>query len=67
MAAGGLEQHRLRLVVVRVKRWSPELRAQLLRGVGYRYACSCGERSPVRPTVAGLAEWRRDHQAGADD
>lgn len=43
--------HRLTVKPVRLRERNPNLAADVLRVVGYRASCSCGWRSPVRPTV----------------
>jgi hypothetical protein len=60
--------HHLRVEPIRVRLPSPELGAYLLRGVGYRWVCSCGERGRRSASVAlaraAGAEHRREAAAG---
>jgi hypothetical protein len=43
--------HHVKVSPIRVYAWSPELRVDVSRIVGYRRICSCGARTAVRPSV----------------
>jgi hypothetical protein len=57
--------HALRYVAVRHREHSGPLGCDVSRIVGYRWLCSCGERGPVRTTVADSRSTAVEHQRTA--
>jgi hypothetical protein len=47
---------------VKVRRRDDALRCDVLRVVGYRFRCDCGERSGSSATMAAAREQRREHR-----
>jgi len=58
--------HTLRVVPVRLRVRSDELAVDAVRGVGFRWVCSCGERGRVETTVAIARVAGREHRSVAD-
>jgi hypothetical protein len=45
-------KHRPNVAPVRVRRFDPELGVDVVRGVGFRFVCVCGDRGRRRDTPA---------------
>lgn len=55
--------HHVKVCPVRLREHSERLGVDVVRIVGYRCECSCGERGPARPTVTVARLWTFDHLA----
>lgn len=55
--------HHLSVVPVRLRVRLDDLRVDAVRGVGYRWVCSCGERGRVERSVAIARAAGRAHRA----
>jgi hypothetical protein len=57
--------HAVRVRAIKLELHSEPLRCSVLRGIGYSWACSCGERGPIMKShrLARLAG--REHSAAA--
>jgi len=55
--------HRVKIRPVRQKFWDGDLHTTVIRTVGHRAVCECGERSKVRRSKRELREWRKAHRS----
>jgi hypothetical protein len=60
-----LVRHSVKLNPVRQKFWDSELHTTVIRTVGHRAVCECGERSKVKRSKGALREWGKAHRAHA--
>lgn len=58
-----MQSHKIAVRPVRIVMHDPERRVDVLRGVGYRFVCSCGELGPRRYTFAAAREEGMQHRA----
>lgn len=61
----GVVLHAVRVVAVRVRVRSDELTVDALRGVGYRWVCSCGKQGRVEKTVTVARAAGGGHRGGS--
>jgi hypothetical protein len=55
-------EHEVKIVPFRVKAWDDELRTTVIRTLGHRAVCSCGERSRPKRRKRDLRTWARAHR-----
>ncbi|HEY4441656.1 MAG TPA: hypothetical protein VGN14_14450 [Candidatus Elarobacter sp.] len=61
----GVVLHAVSVYPVRIRLRSDELSVDALRGVGFRWVCSCGERGRVERSVRLARAAGKEHRAGA--
>jgi hypothetical protein len=55
--------HKVKIAPVRQRFWDNDLHTTVIRTVGHRAVCECGERSKVKRRKGELRTWQRDHRA----
>jgi hypothetical protein len=59
--------HNVKIKTVRRRFWDDGLRTTVVRTVGHRAECECGERSKVRRSKRELRTWARAHHEHVTD
>lgn len=59
--------HRLTYRPVRLRQFAPLLGCDLLKGIGYTWQCSCGERGPILRELREARDAGRSHVVTAEN